>query len=196
MNGYCEKLIDLGVPSIRMHVTQTAHRPDYGGLGFEWDCDVGPLRHEYNHVADNEVPEAWMQSSFYFMLRTECWEYQERLIEANAPSRFPILNEMREEGAADYYATALLSWMSNAPTGFAEADLTLIQKTLPILGLAQKSESNYRIAIDLLGVYLGKDADWRFLLRGNPAGLVAMDRCGDLLFRSRRVHIPSAAAPR
>jgi adenylate cyclase len=58
---------------------------------------------------------------------------------------------------------ALLSWMSDAPKGFCEADVVLIEATHQALCLALKSVSNRQMATDLLGVYLGGDAGQRVL---------------------------------
>ncbi len=182
LQGYCEKLLELGVPILRVHVTQSAHHPVYGGMGFEWEMGKGSERQEYAHN-DGNAPETWLQSPFFHLLSTQLDDYRERIIDSNEPSRFPLLNEMREKGATDYYAAglyfeqidradvtpqsntegALLSWMSDGEDGFSDADLALIKATLPLLGLALKSEANRNTAEGLLGVYLGRDAGNRVL---------------------------------
>ena len=56
-----------------------------------------------------------------------------------------------------------MSWTSNAPDGFHDSDLDLINTALPHLGLALKSASGTRVAKDLMRVYLGRDAGQRVL---------------------------------
>jgi adenylate cyclase len=111
-------------------------------------------------------------------------ELRERLLDGNEPSRFPVLEEYRVQGATDYFASAMLfgqatigpptdpddppegmisSWTSDAPRGFSDGDIGTIRELLPVLGLALKSASSYRTARDLLAVYLGRDAGERVL---------------------------------
>ncbi len=182
LEAYCVKLVDVGVPLMRAHVTQNALHPVYGAVGFDWEHEQGPMRHEYQHAA--EAPETWYASPFYFMLTNGLAEYRERMFETNEPSRFPLINEMKARGATEYLARAVLfgdwvegtpldpeahhegammSWMSHAPEGFADADLNLIRSTFPLLSLVLKSGTHRQTAQDLLGVYLGRDAGNRVL---------------------------------
>lgn len=181
LETYCTKLVDLGVPLFRMHVTMTAVHPNYGGIGFNWRANRGPELSEYAH--SQEAPEGWRLSPFQYMLTENEYVYRER-ITADQESRFPLLNEMRLEGATDYLAQAVLfekweqdrpinnedhvdgalvSWMADGGDGFSETDLALIQSTFPTFALAIKSSSHRKMAEDLLGVYLGPDAGKRVL---------------------------------
>lgn len=36
LDGYCNKLLELGVPLMRFHAAQSALHPVYGGTGFSW----------------------------------------------------------------------------------------------------------------------------------------------------------------
>jgi adenylate cyclase len=118
------------------------------------------------------------------MLQKGMSELRERLIDGNEPSRFPVLEEFRAQGATDYFASAMSfgqvtigsgidpddppegmisSWTSDAPKGFSDSDIGAIKGLLPVLGLALKSASSYRTVHDLLAVYLGRDAGRRVL---------------------------------
>jgi len=182
LEAYCEKLVEMGVPLMRVHVTQTALHPVYGGVGFDWHQTQAPVRHEYAHT--EEAPENWLVSPFFHMMSNGLSVYRERIGDATAPSRFPVLNEMRALGATDYLALArlfddsedgepvglddrregaIVSWMSQAPDGFSEADILLIRATFPSLCLTLKSGTHQQTAEDLLGIYLGRDAGRRVL---------------------------------
>jgi len=96
---------------------------------------------------------------------------------------FPLIRDLAETGATDYFATRLMfgdpgdepldpdnptegmmvSWTSDREGGFSEAELTLFRTLLPHLGLALKSSSHRQMASDLLQVYLGRDAGRRVL---------------------------------
>ncbi|TDK46794.1 adenylate/guanylate cyclase domain-containing protein [Antarcticimicrobium luteum] len=183
LTGYCTRLLDAGVPLYRLHVAQRALNPRFGGIGFDWLRGGAGVSHE--HYAHRETPrQRWVQSPLYAILETGGMELRERLDTPGQHSRFPLLNELRDHGATDYFASGLLfekppeggivdpnntpegmlaSWTSDHPDGFSEADLALIRGTLPQLGLVMKSTSNRRIAHDLLGIYLGPDAGERVL---------------------------------
>ena len=182
LTAYCEKLVGLGIPLYRTHITLTALHPNYGGLGFDWHHTDGPQRREYAHSNDGQ--DNWLSSPFFYMLSRGRSEYRERMIDADTPSQFPLLNDMAAQGATDYYTTAtlfedwpegkpitveddvegaLVSWTANGPNGFTDADLSLIQQTFPTLCIVLKTISNQEMARDLLGVYLGKDAGQRVL---------------------------------
>lgn len=180
LQGYCQRLCDAGVPLWRFHLAQRAFHPKFGGIGFNWTRADG-LSHQ--HYEYRESPrEEWLRSPFYHILDLELDEFREKL-EDDAPEEFPLLPELRERGATDYFAKGvrfsppeagpndpshpqegmLVSWATDRPGGFSNRELDLIRTTLPHLGLALKSSSNRQMASDLLQVYLGRDAGRRVL---------------------------------
>ena len=182
LQGYCQRLVDLGIPLMRVHVAQRAFHPQFGGIGFDWLREVGVSHEQYEHT---ESPrQRWLISPLYHLMKNDLADVRERLSDAGHQSRFPILNDLKSQGATDYYATGLLfekrdpakpidplntpegilvSWASDGPDGFCESDLALIRSAHPYLGLALKSASNRQMAHDLLAVYLGRDAGRRVL---------------------------------
>ncbi|WP_170411417.1 adenylate/guanylate cyclase domain-containing protein [Ruegeria arenilitoris] len=182
LDGYCNKLLELGVPLMRFHAAQSALHPVYGGTGFNWYEGRGGESETFEY--SEQPSEQWQQSPLFAILNNEIDEIRERLVDQNEPSRFPLLNDLRQIGATDYYATGvnfdvpthnapkdakkavdgvLLSWTSNAPKGFEDKDLELIHTALPHLGLALKSAASARVSKDLMRVYLGRDAGRRVL---------------------------------
>ncbi|WP_170328376.1 adenylate/guanylate cyclase domain-containing protein [Ruegeria arenilitoris] len=182
LDGYCNKLLELGVPLMRFHAAQSALHPVYGGTGFSWYQGRGGESETFEYT--EEPSEQWRQSPLFAILNNEVDEIRERLVDQNEANRYPLLNDLRQIGATDYYATGvsfnvptqsvtgiakeavdgvLMSWASNAPEGFRDSDLDLINTALPHLGLALKSASSARISKDLMRVYLGRDAGRRVL---------------------------------
>ncbi|KPD13262.1 adenylate/guanylate cyclase domain-containing protein [Phaeobacter sp. 11ANDIMAR09] len=179
LNTFCEKLVEMGVPLWRFHLAQRAFHPKFGGIGYNWTRSDG-ISHE--HYERRETPrEAWLRSPFYQMLEQGLDRLQLDLT-GNEPLRFPLLEELRERGATEYFALTLrftdddsavdpnapsegvlTSWTSDSPTGFSAEDRALIQSLYPILGLALKSMSNRQMASDLLQTYLGRDPGQRVL---------------------------------
>jgi adenylate cyclase len=89
-----------------------------------------------------------------------------------------MLDRFRAEGATDYFALqstfgrthrlgpanrVLTSWLTDAPGGFDDAQLALIEQVMAPLALAVKASSTYRIASSVIETYLGKDAGRRVL---------------------------------
>ncbi len=182
LDGYCNKLLDLDVPLMRFHSAQPALHPAYGGTGYSWYNGRGGDYQTFNYT---ETPsEEWRRSPLYAILNDGFDEIHERMVDQNTPSRFPLINDLRENGATEYYATGvsfdapsgperfdthkridgvLMSWTSDAPEGFRGSDLSLIKVSLPHLGLALKSATSATVARDLMRVYLGRDAGQRVL---------------------------------
>jgi adenylate cyclase len=180
--GYCQKMVELGVPLMRLHVAQRAFHPLYGGIGFEWHCEDGASQEHYDRAP---APQRWMQSPLYFMLETGTFEFRKNLTNLEEDTPYPLLVDLKEGGGTDYLAMALFfekwnkeaqqvdpnappegalfSWTCGAEAGFSEDDYLTIKHSLSALGLALKSASNRQIATDLLGVYLGADAGNRVL---------------------------------
>ena len=78
----------------------------------------------------------------------------------------------------------LASWTTDQPGGFSDSNIVDLRALLPVLGLALKSNANYRMARDLLGTYLGADAGKRVLsgdiLRGTTEQISAVVLMFDL----------------
>lgn len=182
LDGYCVQLCDLGIPLMRFHAAQSLNHPNYNGSGYSWVRDGTALQENYEHT--DAPPDQWLQSPLYTLMHSGGGELRERLVDSNAPSRFPILNDLHQSGATDYFAAGvafdigreqltklntpaangvLMSWASDSPNGFDDAHLDLLRQTLPNLGLALKAHGNRQMAQDLLGVYLGRDAGRRVL---------------------------------
>ena len=181
--GYCDRLVELGVPLMRLHVAQSAFHPKYGGIGLEWHRNTGMTRETYSY--SEEPPEQWVRSPFYYMIEKGLPFLHARL-DGRFANRFPIFAELRAEGGTDYLAMASIltrldpdtpldpnnlpeglisSWATDAPEGFSVEHLAIIRGAQPYLALAMKSASNRLMAQQLLRVYLGRDAGQR-VLRG------------------------------
>ncbi|MFT4960763.1 MAG: adenylate cyclase [Paracoccaceae bacterium] len=182
LKGYCQKLLDCGIPLMRLHVAERAFHPLYGGVGFDWLRDSGVSQEHYERTT---LPaERWTKSPLYFMLETSKFEFRQKLADLDSDTPFPIFTELKQAGGTDYLAMALLfeaydlevkidpkappdgalvSWSSDAEAGFSEADIATIKHSVPALGLALKSASNLLLAQNLLAVYLGADAGNRVL---------------------------------
>ena len=172
------RMVNAGVPLQRAYVVQPTLHPVIAAHGFEW------LRREdkatqQDFARRGDVPsDMWLRSPFHHMRSTEKRTLRRRLEDSNQPSEFPMLDELREQGATDYFAVAtsfgeagvigpikgiLSSWTSDRPGGFGDDDIEAIEFLLPVLALAIKAATTATIATNVAETYLGRDAGQRVL---------------------------------
>ena len=175
LEGYCAKVVALGVPIMRVQVAHRSFHPKFGGIGFTWRPEGGVTDEQYPYM--ETPPPEWHESPFYEVLISGAGELRERLTEPGFVSRFPVVRGLQQEGATDYLTMAIsfgreempekltpnnmpegvmMSWTSDSPEGFSESDLDVLRNTVQELALALKSAANRQTAKTLLQVYLGR----------------------------------------
>ena len=102
LKGYCERLVQVGIPLLRFHVAQRAFHPKFGGIGFSWTRAEG-LSHQYFQRQETPI-DAWLQSPFYRMLQLDNKEFRSSF-STDDMADFPLLSELFATGATDYFAT-------------------------------------------------------------------------------------------
>ena len=199
LRGFCERLVEAGIPVIRgILIVDTLH-PVYEGRVFRWFRDPSELSamHEYpRNELDDTASIKWRQSPFHHLAETGAVWLRCHLA-AGEPARFPSVEELGEAGHTDYLAFVhrfggdgvigemdgvASSWSTDAPGGFTDAHIAVLQRLVPTLALAIKSASLRRIAATLVETYLGRDAGRR-VLAGRIARGVA-DRINTVLWFS------------
>jgi adenylate cyclase len=174
----CERAVAAGLPLARAAVIVDTLHPIYEGRVFRWARDTKETTIiEYGRSDEGEALERWRGSTFY-RLQASGEPFLYRRLTAATDAEFPILSELREAGMTGYMAMVTpfaaegiigdmecvySSWVTDAPDGFAEADLGDLQRLMPFLALAVKSASLARIAGTLVETYLGRDAGRRVL---------------------------------
>ncbi|MGR3743050.1 MAG: adenylate/guanylate cyclase domain-containing protein [Pseudooceanicola nanhaiensis] len=174
LGRYCDALVALGVPLLRVHVAMTAKHPEFGGDAHHWWRGKGARRERFARSEGGPSAD-WLASPLYHLLQLD--EPTMRLaVDDEAATRFPLLADLRRQGATDYVAAKvgflpfpdlsegmMVSWSTDAAPGFSDADIQSIQRLLPALSLAFKPQAKHQMAEDLLSAYLGADAGWRVL---------------------------------
>lgn len=175
---YCERLFSAGFPLWRASVGMRTLHPQWGGHRYVWWRGKNALESEFFERSDVE-DSAFTNSPFHYLANSalvggETW-LRRRLVGPDAKLDFPILPELRDQGATDYFAAiyaygrgdpsygygVVYSFTTDRPSGYDDENLTLLQTTLPALSLAMKSLAGHQIASSLLGAYLGDDAGRR-----------------------------------
>ena len=179
-DGYCRRLVEVGVKLLRGHVSMQTLHPQWTGYGYTWMRKLNAV-HEQQFARVAKPGADWLASPFFHLierawggedtptLRRQIWRGPEQ-------RDYPVLVELHEAGATDYFACVytyglngdpahgtgvVMSFATDARQGFEEADVELLEATLPGLALALKSHAGHEIAASLLAAYLGADAGRR-----------------------------------
>jgi adenylate cyclase len=177
-DGFCTRLVDLGVPLARGYLSFATLHPLQWAVGFVWRegrvVDAADIAHGY------ETAPAWQASPFRHMLETSTWHLRRRLTGDDAQLDFPVLREFRDAGLTDWFAQfqrfgwalahnqvdelgTIFSWATARAGGWTAADIATIEALSLSLALAVKAGSSHDTARDLLSTYLGRDAAERVI---------------------------------
>jgi adenylate cyclase len=180
MAGYCDRLVEAGVPLWRASIGADTLHPLIAAQGHRWLAGEGVHEEFFARANSPEAEEEWRQSPWYQMIENRELQMRRRLAVGEGTNEFPLLAGLTAQGGTDYWARIVefgkgrsigetrglaTSWATRDPGGFTDHDLALIDATLPAFALAFKASN----AIDTAGVvvttYLGRDAAER-ILRG------------------------------
>jgi adenylate cyclase len=139
IGGFCERLLQAGMPLAQAVVLVDTLHPIYEGRAFRWSCATAQVEVlEYGRTREGANAEAWRRSLLYYMVETNQSVLRRRLMDP-APSEetpdFATFAELRGEGMTDYVALvtrlgatgaigemdAIYStWTSDVAAGFGE----------------------------------------------------------------------------
>jgi adenylate cyclase len=179
MAGFCQRVVEAGIPLARALVILDTLHPIYEGRAFRWRADAAQSVEavDYGRTNAGEAAENWRRSAFFHLLQTGERMLRRRLV-AGDPADFVTIEQVREEGMTDYLALihrfadegvigemdcVYSHWATDAAEGFDEADLAVLQRLAPFLNLAVKSAALARMAGTLVATYLGRDAGQRVM---------------------------------
>ena len=107
LEGLCERLNASGVSVTRAHVARRTLHPLIGAYASQWRRGEGV---EHRSLArESENRENWLRSPFVHMIENRMSEYRSGLEQTNEPLPFPVLEDLRGEGATEY-AAFLVPW--------------------------------------------------------------------------------------
>jgi adenylate cyclase len=146
--GFCQRLIDAGVPLWRGYAAMRTLHPQWGGYGYDW-------RRELNAIEPQQfgrrVGPNWLKSPFAYLLEQATtmagdghpWlDLRRHLTGPEAQLDFPVLEELAAAGGSDYFAEIVrfgsegdpshgtgiaYSFATDRATGFSDDDLTLLK---------------------------------------------------------------------
>ncbi|MBI5260559.1 MAG: adenylate/guanylate cyclase domain-containing protein [Bradyrhizobium sp.] len=164
----CERLVAAGLPLWRVGVFVRTLHPEIYGRNFIWKpgaaVEVGTVDFDIQNT-----PE-FMASPLAIVFR----EGVEVRGDPNGPEieRFPILADLRNEGATDYFALPLrfmddtihaATWTTKQRGGFTDEQLRAIRSFMPVLARYVEIIDLRRTASLLLDTYVGNRAGERIM---------------------------------
>jgi adenylate cyclase len=196
VKGFCERLVEIGVPLWRGFATIQMLHPTIAGVGCSWRPEAGISTEAFVYRATPS--EDYLKSPFRHMLDEGSYSLRLRL-ETAGQVEFPLIERFRQEGATDYLAQIVgfgvdgvaegktgvaMSWATARPGGFSERDVALLAHLAPRLTLALQARLGHDTAINLLNTYVGPEAGRRILdgeiRRGSLEVIRAVIFYGDL----------------
>jgi adenylate cyclase len=186
LEGFCARLISMGVPLTRAACGTDLLHPLFEARGVIWRRGKGVERQDYGREAMQDKSDDWTRSPFYQLTQPVADEAQGRVVrelrrrldDSYERGEFPMLDRFQDEGLTDYLAMAvrmgsqaslgdiqglLSSWTTNRPGGFTEQQAQLLRRLAPAFALAYKAIASVQTGRVLMATYLGADAGRRVL---------------------------------
>ena len=181
----CHRINDAGISIYRVNLSMRAHHPEIGAVAFRWHRDQESEQFEYSRRNDdNDIIDEYRRSPLYHLMVSPVSEIRQRLDVSDPELDFPMFDDLRAQGATDYYAAKrfflhtdqerssdplaleegmTISMATDAPGGFTKAQLDGLRALLAPISLTLKSGANRKMAEDVTAAYLGTDASRRVL---------------------------------
>ena len=165
----CERMVACGIPLWRVAVFVATLHPDVMGRAFRWQAAAGvtvsSALHSFVETDD------YQQSPVVAVYKTRT-VVRRRLADPNCPDDFPVVRELREQGATDYAAFPLLftdgsihaaTWTTQALGGFTPEQFSAIEAIIPPLARVAEIRALRRTAGNLIDTYVGHQTGERIL---------------------------------
>lgn len=177
-------LVARGYPLMRMTYFITTLHPQATGTSIIWYRDGGEPR--YMHVLRGMQDTVAYKRSPLPLIFEGAQGIRRRLDMDGEQNDFPILDDLRSEGATDYVAIPLVfsdgsinftTWTADRPGGFSTDELREIWEFMPALSMRMEVLERRDLTRQLLSTYLGRNTGERILsgeiVRGKAEGIRA-----------------------
>jgi adenylate cyclase len=164
----CERMVAAGLPLWRVGIFVRTLHPDIYGRNFIWkpgaEVELGTVDYKILESPD-------FRTSPLIIVFQQGLEVRAR-IDDPASKRFPIVEDLRAEGATDYVAMPLpfingtvnaSSWTTKQPGGFTDEQLAALRQVVTPLARVIEIFSLTRTATSLLDTYVGNRAGEKIL---------------------------------
>ena len=168
LSGLAERLLETGIPLTRMQIAFRLLHPLFDFLAATWTRDAGAVVSVSTN--ENAGVDRFEVTPYSRMVRDGALEFRRR-IKSGENQEFPILDELAESGATDYFAQLTpfgsptveiwnasgmaSSWATSAPEGFSEDAIAVLRWMVRPLALAMKGYVKDQIARNALNTFHG-----------------------------------------
>ena len=163
-DALCWRMVGNGIPLWRANLSISTLHPQIMGLGFRWWRDEGRTQ-EFRVKHGMERHSDYLQSPMRPAIEQGVTVRYRLEEDAAALERYPLLQTFRAAGCTDYLACPLhafvgrfrvVTWATDAPGGFTDAQVAAIQALLPAIAVVVESSALRRMSAILLDTYLGR----------------------------------------
>src|SRR6266700_1683031 len=197
----CRRMVDAGIPLWRAAVFVNTLHPDVIGRAFFWRNDTGIKVSEAGY--DLLEKEEYRTSPVVAVYGSR-QPLRRHLADSRCADDFPVLKELRAEGATDYAAFPLAftdgtihvaTWTTQQPGGFTPQQYADLESVIAPLTRVAEIRALQRTATNLLNTYVGRHAGERILAgkirRGHVEAIQAVLWLSDMRgFTARSERLP------
>jgi len=169
LDELCRAMLACGVPLWRVAVFVTTLHPDIMGRSFIWQRETG--------VRVTAAPFEMMQTATYLdspvvAVYASRKPIRRRIADPDSSDDFPIVRDLRAEGATDYAAFPLLffdgtvhvaSWTTQQPGGFTAKQFADIEAVIAPLARVAEIRALRRTHANLIETYVGHQTGEKIL---------------------------------
>jgi adenylate cyclase len=166
----CRALRERGIAIYRVGLFVRTLHPNVAGRAYFW-------REDRDQVEVDSADHSWFATEDHLKSPIHAvWtmnaETRRRLADPTCPMDYPVLADLRAEGATDYVAVPLrflsgeihvASFASRRPGGFRDAELAALRTVLPYFTRVVEIYGLMRKARNILDAYLGPNAGAKVL---------------------------------
>jgi adenylate cyclase len=158
----CNRLVELELPLHRVAVFVRTLHPNVAGRGFIW--------HQPTNIVEIVTAELGIQDTEQFLkspvriVFSEHREVRRRIDGRDGPLDFPILDDLRKEGATDFFAVPLkflsgevhaATFVTRRPGGFTDEHIEALRRIIAPFSRIAEIYAWRRTAHNILDAYLG-----------------------------------------
>jgi adenylate cyclase len=174
LGGLTERLIAQGIPLCRMNLGMPTIDPTTAVISFQWSRGDG-LTHAALDPVDSYGP-SFQRSPIRYLLEQNALQARWKLEDPDVARQFVLFTELRAQGMTEYalrfvpfgqgravLQAAVISVATDRPGGFTDAEIDVVDRVLPALGVAAYRMGLSRVAAETLSAYLGPRTGARVL---------------------------------